>query len=94
MVVGDAHLAVKDRRLRSVSLGGLAALVTDPTRVRNIRLWLARAVPHSRQFHPSESQQRAIYAIGPVAISLVDYEAGYRKIISVELGQESLPRRC
>src|SRR5271167_4404151 len=72
-------------KLKALSLSGIAARVTDPTRVHDLQISLFKAVPQAKRFAPSAAEQLAVYSITPIVMSLVDYAAGYGKTFPIEL---------
>jgi nitroimidazol reductase NimA-like FMN-containing flavoprotein (pyridoxamine 5'-phosphate oxidase superfamily) len=75
-------------KLKALSLSGIAAKVTDPTRVHDAQLSLFKAVPLARRFSPPDAKQLAVYSITPIVMSLVDYAAGYGKTFPIELERD------
>jgi len=65
------------RKLRGLSLAGLAKRVADNQRAEELRLRLFRRLPQSRRFVPEDPNQLAVFEIEPVAISLIDYASGF-----------------
>ncbi len=72
-------------KLRALSLSGIAERISDPTRICDLRSRLFQAVPQAKRFAPIDAQQITVYSITPIAISLVDYAAGYGQTVLVEL---------
>jgi nitroimidazol reductase NimA-like FMN-containing flavoprotein (pyridoxamine 5'-phosphate oxidase superfamily) len=72
-------------KLRGLSMSGTAERVCDPKRVQNLSLLLFEELPQAKRLVPEDPKQLAIFAITPVAISLVDYACGYGKSFLVEL---------
>ena len=75
-------------KLKALSLSGIAAKVTDPTRVHDVQISLFKAVPRAKRFAPTDAEQLVVYSITPIAISLVDYSAGYGRTFLVELERD------
>ena len=65
------------RKLRGLSLAGLAKRVADKQRTEELRLRLFRRLPQSRRFVPEDPNQLAVFEIEPIAISLIDYASGF-----------------
>ena len=65
------------RKLRGLSLAGLAKRVADKQRAEELCLRLFRRLPQSRRFVPEDPNQLAVFEIEPVAISLIDYASGF-----------------
>jgi nitroimidazol reductase NimA-like FMN-containing flavoprotein (pyridoxamine 5'-phosphate oxidase superfamily) len=72
-------------KLRGLSMSGTAKRVREKERVQEVSLLLFRKLPQAKRFVPENPKQLAVYAITPVAISLVDYASGYGKSYLVEL---------
>ena len=72
-------------KLKALSLSGIAAKVIDATRVHDVQMSLFTAVPRAKRFAPTDAKQLVVYSITPIAMSLVDYAAGYGKTFSIEL---------
>jgi nitroimidazol reductase NimA-like FMN-containing flavoprotein (pyridoxamine 5'-phosphate oxidase superfamily) len=72
-------------KLRGLSMSGTAERVRDTKRAQELSLLLFRKLPQAKRLVPEDPRQLAVYAITPVAISLVDYESGYGKSFLVEL---------
>ena len=72
-------------KLRGLSLSGLAARIVDQQEAQRLSLKLFRALPQSRRFVPSDSEDLAVFAITPVVIALVDYASGFGKSYLLEL---------
>jgi hypothetical protein len=53
--------------------------------MRDVQLKLFQAIPEAKRFAPADPEQLAVYSIKPVAISLIDFEAGYGNTVLVEL---------
>jgi uncharacterized protein YhbP (UPF0306 family) len=64
-------------KLEGLSLSGIAARVLDKHAAGEIAVRLFQALPQSKRFVPQDPRQLAIYAVTPVAISLIDYAAGF-----------------
>ena len=82
--VAIAHETENANKLRALSLSGMAAKIHDAEQVRELQNSLFRAVPAAKRFAPADAKQLVIYSIKPIAISLVDYAAGYGKTFLVE----------
>jgi nitroimidazol reductase NimA-like FMN-containing flavoprotein (pyridoxamine 5'-phosphate oxidase superfamily) len=72
-------------KLRGLSMSGTAERVRDPKRVQELSLLLFEKLPQAKRLVPDDPKQLAIFAVRPVAISLVDYACGYGKCFLVEL---------
>jgi nitroimidazol reductase NimA-like FMN-containing flavoprotein (pyridoxamine 5'-phosphate oxidase superfamily) len=72
-------------KLRALSLSGTAERIADPRLAHDLLMSLFEAIPQAKRFSPMDAKQLAVYSIKPVAISLVDYAAGYGKTVLVEL---------
>jgi nitroimidazol reductase NimA-like FMN-containing flavoprotein (pyridoxamine 5'-phosphate oxidase superfamily) len=72
-------------KLRGLSMSGIAKRVCEKKRAQELSLLLFRELPQAKRFVPEDPKQLAVYAIAPVAISLVDYRSGYGKSFLVEL---------
>lgn len=81
-ITGETENAYK---LKALSLSGTAAKVVDPERVAEMQILLFKTIPAAKQFAPIDAKQLIIYAIRPIAVSLVDYAAGYGKTFLIEL---------
>jgi nitroimidazol reductase NimA-like FMN-containing flavoprotein (pyridoxamine 5'-phosphate oxidase superfamily) len=66
-------------KLKALSLSGVATKIVDSRRSRELQLLLFKALPGAKRFAQVESNHLFVYSITPVAISLVDYVAGYGK---------------
>ena len=66
-------------------MSGTAERVRDPKRVQELSLLLFEKLPQAKRLVPDDPKQLAIFAIRPVAISLVDYACGYGKCFLIEL---------
>ena len=75
--VAIASEATDFRKLRGLSLAGLAKRVADKQRAEELCLRLFRRLPQSRRFVPEDPKQLAVFEIEPVAFSLVDYASGF-----------------
>ena len=75
--VAIASEATDFRKLRGLSLAGLAKRVADKQRAEELCLRLFRRLPQSRRFVPKDPKQLAVFEIEPVAFSLVDYASGF-----------------
>jgi nitroimidazol reductase NimA-like FMN-containing flavoprotein (pyridoxamine 5'-phosphate oxidase superfamily) len=84
-IAGETENANK---LKALSLSGIAAKVTDPTRERDVQISLFKAVPAAKRFAPTDAKQLVVYSITPVVMSLVDYAAGYGKTFPIELERD------
>jgi uncharacterized protein YhbP (UPF0306 family) len=80
-IVAEAENANK---LKAFSLSGTAMKVVDPVRLRELQISLFKAVPAAKRFAPADVKLLFVYAIKPVAISLIDYAAGYGKTFLAE----------
>jgi uncharacterized protein YhbP (UPF0306 family) len=72
-------------KLQGLSLSGFAHRIQDQSEADRISLALFRRMPQSRRFVPREQQSLALFAITPVAISLVDYAQGNGRSFLLEL---------
>lgn len=72
-------------RLRGLSMSGLATRVTNKEVAQNLALKLFRRLPQSKRFVPLDPDRLAVFSIVPVAISLVDYSAGFGSSYLIEL---------
>ena len=81
-ITGETENANK---LKALSLSGIATKIVDPARERELQILLFRAVPAAKRFSPMDAKQLLVYSITPMAISLVNYAAGYGKTFLVEL---------
>lgn len=81
-IAGQTERAYK---LNAFYLSGTAKRITDPGLVREVQLKLFQAIPEAKRFAPANTHQLAVYSITPVAISLVDFKAGYGNSVLVEL---------
>ena len=72
-------------KLRALSFSGIAERVLQSDRAHEIKLRLFRKLPNVRRFAPGNEKQLAVFAIAPVAISLVDYASGYGNTHLLEL---------
>jgi nitroimidazol reductase NimA-like FMN-containing flavoprotein (pyridoxamine 5'-phosphate oxidase superfamily) len=72
-------------KLRGLSMSGVAARILETERAEELALRLFRKLPQSKRFVPQDPRQLALFSITPVAISLVDYAAGFGKSYLVEL---------
>ena len=75
-------------KLKALSLSGIAAKITDPMRLHDLQTSLFKAVPRAKRFAPADAGQLAVYSITPIAISLVDYAAGYGRTFLIELERD------
>ena len=66
-------------------MSGTAERVCDTKRAQELSLLLFTKLPQAKRLVPEDPKQLAVYAITPVAISLVDYASGYGKTFLVEL---------
>jgi nitroimidazol reductase NimA-like FMN-containing flavoprotein (pyridoxamine 5'-phosphate oxidase superfamily) len=81
-IIGQAGDAYK---LLALSLSGTAKRITNPTQAKDIQNQLFQAIPQAKRFAPVNSKELSVYSIKPIAISLVDYAAGYGKTALIEL---------
>ena len=72
-------------KLCGLSMSGSAKRVLDREMAEELSLLLFRALPQTKRYVPEDPKQLAVYAITPVAISLVDYASGFGKSYLVEL---------
>jgi nitroimidazol reductase NimA-like FMN-containing flavoprotein (pyridoxamine 5'-phosphate oxidase superfamily) len=72
-------------KLRGLSLSGTAKRVLDTERLQELLIRLFQKLPQTKRLAPADAKQLAVYAITPVAISLVEYGSGYGKSYLVEL---------
>ena len=72
-------------KLRGLSMSGTAERVCDIKRAQELALLLFTNLPQAKRLVPEDPKQLAVFAITPVAISLVDYASGYGKTFLVEL---------
>jgi len=72
-------------KLSGLSLSGTAARILNKDAAEELALRLFRTLPQSKRFVPQDPGQLAIYAITPVAISLIDYAAGFGTSYLLEL---------
>ena len=66
-------------------MSGTAERVCDIKRAQELALLLFTNLPQAKRLVPEDPKQLAVFAITPVAISLVDYASGYGKTFLVEL---------
>jgi general stress protein 26 len=71
--------------LRGLSLSGLAERIVDEQEAQRWSLALFRTLPQSRRLVPADPKDLAVFAITPVAISLIDYASGFGKTYLLEL---------
>lgn len=81
-IAGQTELAYK---LQALYLSGPARRIVDQSLVRDVQLKLFQVIPEAKRFAPADPEQLAVYSITPVAISIVDFEAGYGNTVVVEL---------
>lgn len=72
-------------KLKALSLSGQATRILDAEQTRALRILLFQSVPAAKRFAPANSKDLLVYAIKPIAISLVDYTTGYGKTFLIEL---------
>jgi uncharacterized protein YhbP (UPF0306 family) len=72
-------------KLRGLSMSGIATRILEKDTAEELAVRLFRTLPQSRRFVPQDPKQLAVFSIAPVAISLVDYSAGFGKSFLVEL---------
>ncbi len=77
VAVAIANQAQDFYKLRGLSLSGNASRLFDKEQADEVALQLFRKLPQSKRFVPDDRKQLAVFAITPVAISLVDYAAGF-----------------
>jgi hypothetical protein len=72
-------------RLYGLSMSGFATRLLDRESAQRYSLELFCKLPRSKRFVPQNPAQLAVFSIVPVAISLVDYSAGYGTSYLLEL---------
>ncbi len=72
-------------KLSGLSMSGLATRVFDKDAADEISTRLFQRLPQSRRFVPQDRKQLAVFSVAPVAISLVDYAAGFGTSYLLEL---------
>jgi len=72
-------------KLAGLSLSGTAERILDRELADTLTLRLFRKLPQSKKFVPHDTKQLAIFAVRPVAISLIDYTAGFGTSYLLEL---------
>lgn len=73
--------------IRGVSLGGLAARLSDPDQILQVgRLFVAK-FPALREGFDLGEQATALFCITPLVISLLDYRKGFGHVDQVEAGE-------
>ncbi len=72
-------------KLTGLSLSGYAERVMEKNLVNGLILELFKKLPHSQRFAPEEKNNLAVYAIKPIAISLIDYSKGFGNTDLIEL---------
>ncbi len=66
----------RTEEILGLSMGALAARVTDPAEIAKVgRLMLAK-FPEGADFGPDESDSIALFSITPVVVSVLDYRNG------------------
>ena len=84
-VCGDVDEIDNSYKLRALSLSGIADRISGPGQVLELQIRLFQAVPQAKRFAPIDGKQIIVYSITRIAISLVDYAAGYGRTVLVEL---------
>lgn len=72
-------------RLYGLSMSGMATRILEKEKADRIALDLFRRLPRSRRFVPEDPNSLAIFAIEPVAVSLIDYSAGFGTSYLIEI---------
>lgn len=72
-------------KLRGLSLSGNANRVGERKRAQELCLRLFKKLPQVKRLAPEDPDDLAVYAVTPVAISLVDYASGYGKTYLLKL---------
>jgi nitroimidazol reductase NimA-like FMN-containing flavoprotein (pyridoxamine 5'-phosphate oxidase superfamily) len=72
-------------RLYGLSMSGIASRLLDKEAAHKIALELFRRLPRSKRFVPQDAEQLAVFRVTPVAISLIDYAAGFGTSYLLEL---------
>jgi len=72
-------------KLRGLSMSGIATRLLETKASEEVSLRLFRRLPQSKRFVPQDPKQLAVFSIAPVAISLVDYAAGFGTSYLLEL---------
>lgn len=72
-------------RLYGLSMSGLATRILDKEKADRITLELFRRLPRSRRFVPEDPNSLAVFSIEPVAVSLIDFAAGFGTTYLMEI---------
>lgn len=72
-------------KLSGLSMAGTASRIVDREQADHLAVRLFCAIPQSRRFVPEDARQLAVFAITPIAISLIDYASGFGKSYLLEL---------
>lgn len=75
-------------KLLGLSMSGIATRILDSKLSDDLALRLFRRLPQSKKFVPEDLKQLAVFSVAPVAISLVDYAAGFGTSYLLELNAE------
>jgi hypothetical protein len=64
-------------KLSGLSMTGVARRILEKEAADELSLRLFRRLPQSKRYVPQDPGQLALFAVTPVAISLIDYSAGF-----------------
>lgn len=64
-------------KLSGLSMTGVARRILDKEAAAEFSLRLFRKLPQSKRYVPQDPDQLALFAVTPVAISLIDYASGF-----------------
>jgi uncharacterized protein YhbP (UPF0306 family) len=64
-------------KLSGLSMTGVARRILDKEAAAEFSLRLFRKLPQSKRYVPQDPDQLALFAVTPVAISLIDYTSGF-----------------
>jgi nitroimidazol reductase NimA-like FMN-containing flavoprotein (pyridoxamine 5'-phosphate oxidase superfamily) len=63
--------------IRGLSIGGKAAVITDPKEMERVGQMMLRKFPQIARYAPTEMEQLAVFRITPEIISVLDYRKGF-----------------
>jgi uncharacterized protein YhbP (UPF0306 family) len=64
-------------KLSGLSMAGVARRILEKEAADELSLRLFRRLPQSRRYVPQDPGQLALFAVAPIAISLIDYASGF-----------------
>ena len=66
----------RTEEILGLSMGALAARVTDPAEIANVGELMLKRFPEGADFGPDEADAIVIFSVKPVVISVLDYRNG------------------